>query len=257
MKYLMAVVSVLFAASCSTIKVERDRVEEIRRVAVVGFDVKQEVPPGLEGLFGSSPKPDTPFAQTKVLGFAEERDHSSRMYSELEKQLQKELKWQIKDRRAVADQAIYKKLFEKNTQGLQNRPIVNENIQIYGTTGILDAWPIQRMSSSERQQLCKDLGVDAIVVADINVAVRNGGGLKKLIGAGDFKPQATLVFSVYTADRNEPVWQDSAARGEEEEGTGHMLGITNQKALDQKTVLAAQSAYQKLFARFKEETARK
>lgn len=180
------------------------------------------------------------------------------MYASLSERLKQDLKWTVHTPELVSRDFNYEALRQQKTTGWQSRPITGENISSFTAPGIVEAWTIDRMSADERAELAKHLGVDAIVVAQLRVELKKGGGLKQLVGAGDYFPQATLTFKVYEPKGDDTFWQDTWARGEPVAvGTGHFAGLTNAAALNRQVVVAAESAYRALITRYQAKAAEK
>lgn len=158
--------------------------------------------------------------------------------------------WEILDRKKLRQNGFYSNFYNRSTTGFQNRPPVGKNIRSFGAKGIVDSYSIQKMDAAARSTLIKKLGVNAIAAATIRVKLEKAGGLKKLIGAGELKPQAILSFRVY-GENGESIWQDTWVRGKTVEGTEHMLGITNIDALNKQVVKAAFSSYKVLVHRYR------
>jgi hypothetical protein len=247
-----ALALLLLHVGCATMSVDKNRLANVRKVAIVGFVVQQEMPEGLEWNLTGGSKKGMGFEYGKSL--PSPAKHATDMYFALMKTLHDRFHWTIADQTFIAKNPTYAQLFDKNMTGLQSRPPVGARIESYGAKGILDSWPVERMGDGERKALMKTLGVDAIAVATVKIELEKAGGLKKLIGAGDFKPKATLQFALYDGSSDQPVWKDIWSKGQPtEKGSAHVFGITNIEALNQLAVTAATNSYQQLLARYDEQ----
>jgi hypothetical protein len=113
---------------------------------------------------------------------------------------------------------------------------------------------MERLDLTERDVLMSALKVEAVAVATLTIKLEKGGGLKQLVGAGDYTPRATMRFLVYEKGSPDPVWADYSATGEPiGESTGHVFGIADVESLNRQGVLAAQASYEKLLARYRDE----
>lgn len=241
----------LVFTSCATLNVDKARLGAVRKVAVAGFTVHQQVLKGFEWNLSASSSDRMPGWGSAL---NKENEQAGEMYGRLGRVLHTDMKWLVLDRRSVEAARPYKEVFDRNRKGLQNRPPLATGMEALGAAGILDPYPIERMPLEDRAKLMKSLGVDAIAVATVKIQYEEGGGLKKLVGAGEYKPFAAIRFAVYDAKASDPLWSDLQAVGETvAEGTGHVLGATDKKDLMKKSVQAAENSYQRLIARFREQ----
>lgn len=243
----------LIQAGCATMSADKTRLASIHRVALVGFTVKQQVPEGLEWkVGGNAARSNAPAIKG---GIGKESAHATTMYSALQKELKDAMRWTVVDRSRLESNPAYRNLYQQTMKGWQNRPPVGVNMEVYSAPGVVDSFPIQRLDAAERRRLIQDLGVDAIAFAEVTIVLEKAGGLKKLVGAGEFKPRARTYFVVYDRSSDEPTWKDVAANGKTvAEGVSHVFGIASPDALNEKAVSAAQSSYHKLIDRYKEQS---
>lgn len=245
-----AVGSLFLWNACATMSVDKARLKGIKKVAVVGFTVEQEMPKGVS-LFNVGDSDNSAFNRGAP-SIASGAAHSTEMYELLQNKLRNLLKWNIMDRKVLTQNPKYAALFDKKMKGFQNRIVRGPNIKVFGADNVIETFPFQTMSAEEKMQVAKDLNVDAIVVATLNVKLERGGGLKNLVGAGDYRPRATLQFYVYDKTNPDPVWADWNAVGAElDGGAEHVMGITRQDDLNQKVIQAADYAYERLIEHFK------
>ncbi len=249
-KAWLAAVPLVFMTACSTLIVDKTRTAALKRVAIVGFSVEQPRHKGLESLFSGGSRQDDRWGS----GLGTANPLADEMYAALEKQLGKEMKWKVTDRKQVAGHAFYQTFYDDKMKGFQSRPPSPSGVVYLAANGIVDAWPVEIADSSRRKEIMKKLGVDAIVVATVKIELEKGGGLKMLVGAGDYFPKATVRFSVFDAKSEDPAWRDLAAVGEPvSEGVEHVFGFApNISQLEKKMASAAENSYKKLFSRFRE-----
>ncbi|MEZ4749430.1 MAG: hypothetical protein R3B54_02030 [Bdellovibrionota bacterium] len=240
----LVALATLFSA-CATLQVDKPAVSAIKKIAIVGFSVEQKEPEGWK--FGSSKKDFPDWGP----GLVQAAPHASSIYANVGKTLAKKFRWQVLDAEGLKKNAAYAKLFEEKMKGWQSRPPTGSGFKAYGAEGVMDPWPIERLSQAERQALAKSLGVQALAVARVKVDLEKGGGLERLVGAGELKPKATTQFTLYAKDGGEPIWQDLQAVGPAvEKGTQHVLGITSFESLLAQSVEAVNKSITKLLARF-------
>lgn len=251
-KVLGAVVPVLFLSACATVTVDRVRTDAVRKVAIVGFSVQQEVP-DTAAIFAAGPS-ESWMMPMGGSGLGTPSPLADTIYHSLEKGLAKERKWKVVERAVVAANPAYQAFYEQKMKGLQMRPSIRAHTKLLSANGIVDAQPVEVADVTKHKELLKKLGVDAIAVAHVDIKLEKGGGLKKLVGAGDYYPQATSRFAVFDGKSEEPMWRDLSAEGERvSEGVEHIFGIsTKANALDNKMAAAAENSFSKLMARFRD-----
>ncbi|HUP56905.1 MAG TPA: hypothetical protein VM598_05585 [Bdellovibrionota bacterium] len=248
MRALVVALSLTFFG-CSTLSVNHPATRTIRKVAIVGFGVEQQMPP--EFSLASFGKP-AEGKWGKVAGVTYGLDHAGRMYAGLAATLKKELGWKVLAAQEVARAPEYAAAFKDRTSGLQTRPILPQDYELFGVPGVLDAYSFEKLSHEERQKVISGLGVDAIAIATVSVQLERGGGIKQLVGAGDYFPRAHLRFTVFRRGEDTPAWQDFRAMGEAvSQGTEHVLGITDGARLNEQVVGAGGDACRKLLERYR------
>jgi hypothetical protein len=257
MKKIVHVAALLTIAAvftrCATLSVDKARLSSIKKVAIAGFLVVQQMPEGPKWILGGS-KSGGGMMEGWGSSLPSPSEHSNDMYARLAKVLKKDLKWNVIDRKAIEASTVYQAHYENYMKGLQSRPPITAKMKAFGANGVLDPYPIeQRLSDGDRKKLMKALGVDALAMATVRIQLKETGGLKNLIGAGDLTPYAEVRFAVYDTKGSEPVWSDLQAMGEAaSEGAEHVFGITNMKALLDQSVAAAENSYEKLLARYRD-----
>ncbi|MCB0406430.1 MAG: hypothetical protein KDD51_16730 [Bdellovibrionales bacterium] len=248
MKKLTSILLVALAFvfnACATLQVDKPAVSAVKKIAIVGFSVEQKEPEGWK--FGSSQN-DLP---NWGAGLVQAAPHASSIYANVGKTLAKKFRWQVLGADGLRKNASYSKLFDEKMKGWQSRPPTASGYKAYGADGVMDPWPIERLSPEERKALAKSLGVQALAVARVKVELEKGGGLERLVGAGELKPKATMQFTLYAKDGGDPIWQDLQAVGPAvEKGTQHVLGITSFESLLSQSVEAVNKSLSKLLARY-------
>jgi hypothetical protein len=238
-----------FVTACSTMKAEPEKVQTVKRVAIIGYSLQQEMPPSLmTAVFDTvMHKQDN---GPHLMGNAEASPHANVIYKNLSETLQKRMHWQVVDLNTVVANSDYAEIFKDESTGFHNRPPAGKRDVTYGIEGLMDGWQGWRIDQAQKQKLIADLGVDAIAVASVHVTLNAGGGLKKLVGAADLYPQATLEFYVYDGKSDTPIWHDLWAQGEEAtQSTAYVLGVTNTNQLNESVVESTNSAFGKLIQR--------
>ncbi len=241
----------LLLNACATLKVDRPALAKVKKVAIVGFTVEQEE---LEGfvLFKKGERKGPGWAVTSSL--ATENPVADKLMMALAQQLQKSFKWNVTDTQSLRNVQAYSQFLHDKTTGIQMTPPGAVGYVYFRPAGIVASYPVERLSTDERIEMAKKLGVDAIATAAVRVNFEKGGGLKQLVGAGTYYPFATMRFTVYTKNGGEVVWQDFNAQGKDTVGSDHVLGITETSDVDKGVLEAARAAYKTLIKRNQEST---
>ncbi|WP_413291341.1 hypothetical protein [Bdellovibrio sp. HCB337] len=240
--------------ACTTMKVEKDHVKGVKRVAIVGFDVQQQRPVEGGDLFKALTHQDTS-SKAEVKGRTEAA-HVAAMYDLLRKKLETDNGWQVMPMDKVKQNKAYQEHFKAKTEGWQNRPIMNDRYNLLQAEGILDSFAIMTTEPEKRKQLQQDLGVDAILYVGIKVDLNNNSALASLVGQGKFSPLATTNLTLIDAAFDTKIWFDGSAQGEPAENNDkNFMGMADAEKLNQLAVKAAESSYKKLLANYKEKLA--
>lgn len=241
----------ILANGCSTLNIDKAQVNATKKVAIIGFCVRQEVPPTLAGAFlGTN--------STGNAGFSAEtcsdKSHASTMYRDFAVNLKNDFGFTVLDQKAISDNAAYAAIHKKYTEGWQARPPSRGGqFQCYRAEGIVDPFAAGRLSMEERAELMRVLGVDRVAVAEVETHVANTNVLKGMVGAADFSTDATVRFQMYNATDSAAIWSDTNAKSDGSAGqVASVMGVHEQGALDQQAVTVSKSAYKSLTARAKQ-----
>jgi len=251
MKISMSLVILVGAFGCATTKVDHAKMKEISKVALVGFTLDQEKPKEFSITFGSSAN-KTGLMTGANIKVAEESDHASTIYQALNEHLGTEMGWQMLSTKGIHKNILYRNTLKDQTEGWQNRPPVDPKYAVLRPRRVMEAWSIDRMGSDKKVELMNELGVDALAIAYLDVDLEKGGGLKQIVGAGDYFPKARIRFKLFSKENHgEPVWEEYAGQGDQvEKGTEHVLGFTNANELNNQTVLASKKSFTALTDRY-------
>lgn len=238
-------------SSCSTMKVEKSEVESVKKVAIVGFELQEQIPPSLEKVLLGTDKQGSVGGGLKV-AHCTNTNHADVVRKDLADELAKQMGWKVSSGDLVAKASGYEPIYQEYTNGVQIAQPVPDQYECYTSTGTLDPFSIEKLGVDRRRELMRSLGVDAVATATFDIQVENKSFLKQLVAAGDLASQSTMKFKLYTASSENPVWFDLNAKGEEtKETTSTAVGITDEHSLHQQAVKASHSAIEALIARYK------
>ena len=237
----------LIVSGCSTLNVQKDQVAKVKTVAVVGFSIIQDVPvtPTISLAFGSK---DNSMSSGFNGALCENRSHAQLIEKNLTDHLAKDMGWKLVDAVVVQKSPIIDQTLQWQHSNGRPLQMIPSKTKCYTDENIPEAFAFERKSLEERRQVMKDLGVDAVIVAQVRVELENSSILS-IVGGAEYQPRSTLNFAVYNAEQEDPIWRDTWARGEpEEKGIVAWMGFTNNDKLTAKIVSSSQSAFDKLVA---------
>lgn len=248
-------------SGCSSISVVKDRISPVRTAAIVGFGVEQRVPNTATGVLKALASADDnngPQGSMEGLTPAElpkPHPQAGHMYDDLHKKLTEEMKWKVPTRAEMTKSKPYASFYTETTEGVHSRPFLSgKNWSLRNPEGIVEGNLLWHWTAEHRRKLLSELKVDALVVSTVQVELIKGGGLKQIVGAGDFHPQATARLEVYSGDCESPIWKDVYALGEESKtGAEHALGFADIDEVDKLSTLSARSAFNQLIQRYRKE----
>ncbi|MBS1983700.1 MAG: hypothetical protein JST16_05960 [Bdellovibrionales bacterium] len=214
-----AVLTMLSACSSTdTFKVAQ--LQEMGKVAVVGFELIQRGPAdlSLSGVLNYK-------KSGGVDGVAriEKTAHAIEVYKLSTEALVDGMKWKVIPYADLVHNPAYSAVFADRMSGFRNIPTVGEHFVIHHAENIMDWGAIERMEAPQRAALAQKLGVGGLVVLNIQASSEEGGLLSLATGA-KFKPQAEIRIRVYGTNGEERLWDSSQIRGEIIAGEGRSLG---------------------------------
>lgn len=238
----------LMCGGCASLKVQKDEVAKIKKVAVVGFSIVQDDPPKPQISFGATDD----YQQSGTAAHCEDAAHANLVLEGLNNQLKTKMKWTVLDSNQVNKNTIIQERMKWQKSSLRPLELIPNNTECFVSAKIPEKFALDRFDFPQRQKLIESLGVDAIVIASIRVVYENTSMLK-MVGGGNFRPRSTLNYHLYNAKQEDPIWMDTWARGEPTaEGTSQFLGMTNNNELNAKVVSSAQSAFSELMKKYSE-----
>ena len=232
--------------ACSTLKVQKDEVAKVQKVAVVGFSVIQDNPPTPTLSFGKTDHQPSGFNGASC----ENAEHAQLVLESLNSKLKDNMKWSMLTPDQVNKNDMIQERLKWQKSNGRALELIPNNTECFVSALIPEKFALDRLDFAQRKLLIKTLGVDGIVVVSVRVEYINTGILKAF---GSWKPQSTLYFRLYTANQEEPIWMDTWARGEPTaEGTQQFLGFTDHNELNAKVVSSAQTAFADLMKKYSE-----
>ena len=217
--FLLMSAFTLSITACASLsqKFEADRAQKIKKVAIVAFEIQQQVPTdnlAISGLMnlakGGTPEGSSP----EMLNMAKKASQN------FAAELQKETKWQVLPMSQVLANPAYAQKVAAAMQGLRDTmPQLKNSVQVV-PTGALDVVAFRKMSSEEKTQLAKSLGVDALAEVLIHSYVDQSWiSLGHASGTAPFSAYSIAHLQLFATDWENPVWRSQNVRGEKTESS--------------------------------------
>ncbi|HRX14849.1 MAG TPA: hypothetical protein P5123_00895 [Spirochaetota bacterium] len=212
-KFVIMSVLVLTIFGCTSVNIQKAEVSRVKTVALVGFEMYRQTDGSTFGIVGD-------LVSSKKLS-KNEKDLAESCYKVLTAQLGKEQKWKFVSIDKIRNNKGYGKFFKEN--GRASKLILNIGKR-YKIDGIATPKAISDMSYEERQNLIKELGVDAI--ASFDAFIYQGESLS-IAGFEYSKYRITLdSFEVYSNTSKDPIVSIKDLIGDTPE-TGHFAANIN------------------------------
>lgn len=230
----------LLMSSCGSLKV-RDKnpneVSSIKSVALINMDVTEPRPKELALNLGSGK-----VEGDRAMGtFQEKAPHVEKLYYDFQRALKAQLNWKVLDKNSMITNPGFKIAYEKTMKGWQNKMPPGQGLAHFVTTDTLDYDSARILGFEGREKLIRDLGVDALVVAKVYVAL----GGTSIMGFGPRKPYSILSFGVYKKGIENPIWFDGSVEGRKGESVG-ATALWSVEKLQNEAVQSAIDAFSRI-----------
>lgn len=226
---------------CGAFKV-RDKnvaeVEKIKKVAVVAFTMDEPAPVQI-GLNLGSGKLE---ANKGGSALTENSPHVDQLLSDLEKAVQSKLRWQVLEHKKMLSNGAYTKAYQDTMEGWQNKMPIPEGQSRFVIDKMLDQDALRIMGPQGRDALIAALGVDAIMMAKINVHIE----ANTIMGIGSRYPKSSLSFYVYKKGTENPVWFDGQVEGETSKESVGKTNLFNASDMHRLAAESAKTAFLKI-----------
>lgn len=211
----------IFFTSCSSLVRGRDEIatKHIKKAALAGFTVQQPTPKGQR-----SP------------------ENSNEMYSKLRNAFKKKTGWNILEEGTLSQNAAYVRAYDKTMKGFQNKMPPPQGISRVFASRIMDNDSLRVLGVDGRKQLMKDLNVDALITANIDVLLEG----TTFAGFGARHVRSTISFQVFGKDSDSPVWYDGDVSGEQLKRSLTGTGFFDQGLLTEMAIESLETAFKKM-----------
>ncbi len=197
---------------CSSLshKFDADRAKQIKRVAVVAIEIHQQRPADNLGLGKIKELSEGQSSQND--GFQTMTQKTAEYFI---LQLRRQSRWEVLSVDQVKNHPAYKQTVAQYMSGARTVMIGAENSERIYMNNFLDIMAFRKMSVSERDQLAKALGVDAIAELMISQSMKQSMfSLGHISGDGAFSLIARANLQLFGLNSEEPVWRSQNVDGE-------------------------------------------
>lgn len=252
--WALAALAVVTSLGCASVKVHPERIDKVKTVALVGFS-------GQLSLHDPNEKKDSKGIGATInaiknigeMGSGElqkrRTEQAEKAYSLLAKKLSEQMGWRVLDAQALAQSPVYAtQLREHSNEGLTT-------LGLQYLPNVLRAEVAERLSPSQRDELIKSLGVDAVAVVAVKYVVGDKSGFSLGgVGKQTTYPKAVVGFAVWDQNAQEAAWSDRWAEGKPTtEGLAATMGVELDENETSVLLAAADSGYGRLLVRYQEQ----
>jgi hypothetical protein len=213
----------LTLGACSGGKIQKEKLEKIQKVAVIGFTVYHRTPNSAKSVVAALSDDDS--GRPIAAEIAKDDPFANDAYAKFGTMLANKTRWRVVDQKTLSRNPEYAEWLSKSTKGLTARPLVNgPNWTTLKPAGIVEAFTAQNISRTDRQKILKALGVDAVIVLSSRIDLNHRGILKI---TGTLHPASHLEFYLWDAVNEDPLWFELNAAAESDVGVKHEIGFSD------------------------------
>jgi hypothetical protein len=220
----LALLPFILLAACAGKTVKKEELAKVHKVAVVGFDLQQQKSISAGDLVSIALKQNKNEATPHM---RQESPHVDPIYHDLTSKLAAQTGWKVMSLEQVKNNAAYKKYLAEKSEGMQNRPIINDRFDLFVPAGILDSFAILTTQGDRLKDLARDMGVDAVVFASSTINLNNDSFIMSMVGNGEFHPSSNLNMFVSDGRTAEKIFMDSANGPKVDVGAKNAVGMAN------------------------------
>jgi len=222
--------------ACTNKIVKTEELRQVKKVAIIGLDLQQQKSVSGGDLLSLALK--TNDANQATPRMRTEAQHAELVYNDLRAKVEQGTGWKVVTLAELAKSPAYAKFFKEKTEGLQNRPLINNRYDLFAPKGILDSWALMTTKTERLKELANELKVDAVIYATSTVNLNNSSMLASMVGKGEFRPSANVSLFVADARTGEKIFMASVEGPKVDKGAKNAVGMAD---VDQLNMLAHQA----------------
>ncbi len=237
-KLALILIAPAFMVACGSMGVrdiKKDEVAKIKSAAVVGITIEQAASSSISLDAGKV----SGEAGGSIIG--KQESYAEDLFVTLSENLKRNLGWKMSDTKSLVNQPGYLKAYKSTMEGWQNKMPVASGYFRVTAKSVMDADAIRILKPEGREILMKELKVDALVVAVINLSNEI-----PTLGIGSHYPYATVSFQVYSRGQENPIWFDGQVLGEKSKVSSGKTAFFDESILVREGAMSAKDAFTKI-----------
>lgn len=236
-------------ASCAAFKPKLDsqRAKEVKKLAIIGFEIHQQQPTDNLGLNALKDAMDNNGTQNSP----EYQKMAKSIYSELRSMVESKTHWHVLSYDQVAMNKAYATYTISKMEGARSTNLTGSHSELIHLQGLLDVYAFRKMSQAQRVELAKALGVDAVAEFTLVQQIDQPWlSIGHITGNGSFEYQSRSNLMVYAQSSEEPVWQIQNISGDSVSSKGYPEEMEKLEKVSKVGVVSAQSSIKNLVDKY-------
>lgn len=235
-----------FEIGCSSFSVKKERLDRVKTIAMIGLDMEQQKSASVGDLFQIATKQGFKSEATVAMGV--ESEHVVKLYEAIVQELKNRRGWKVISYKEMKANSHYQNFLKEKTEGWQNRPVLNDRVNLFRPPGIVDFYSVTMTKEERIKELQESLGVDAVITIHVKTQLNNNSVFASVIGQGKFSPSATLTIMMKDKS-GEPIWKDSVEGAKLDKSERNIMGVANEEKLNTLSVEASKLSLRALMDR--------
>lgn len=211
--YALALSLVLVGCSSIQDRVDTTRTANIKKVAIIGFDINQKMPADNLGIAAFTDLVNT----DTTVNAPEMKKMAVQSYQTLCTTIEKTTGWKVMTVAEMNKVQAYRNYITEEMTGMRTTSYGAQGYVQYVPTGVADHFAVvNKMTPAKRDELARALGVDAIVSVVQHMDIDQPMfALGNATGDAKFTYTTRSSLMAYTPGTTDPVWQVSNIKGQE------------------------------------------
>lgn len=148
---ILSLALMFLLSSCSSVTINKEKLKGIKKVAIVGFGVFKTIDDVITMVSDST------------LSAKEKENLTLKFYTALGMRISQNLNWKVVPHKDFKSNKLYQELYQKYNGESKMRLMMGNPLEL---SNVMIPPGFSAMTAIERKQLCKELGVDAIINFD-------------------------------------------------------------------------------------------
>lgn len=206
MKLLTGLFALALVTGCAGTgtKLDAHRAKGVKTVAIIGFEVQQQQPTdnaGINALKNAVDNGGLPNSR-------ELQTMATNVYTDLTTQLQAKTGWKVLSWNEIATNPTYKGIWTPMMSGWHATAVTGQNTEVVPLNGLLDVTAFRKLSATEKANIAKALGVDAIAEYTVYQSISQPwASVGHWNGQASFEYKSRSNLVVWSPNSADPIWQ--------------------------------------------------